>query len=113
MDADSDFDFEGPANPSSTEDNEEGGSAIYINGVAVMPACCRHYAHIGRMCGHCPKCPFAVLVPDSDEDENDSRQRRAAHGQGARVSALAPPPTPPSPVKAARKGPPRRAKAPR
>jgi hypothetical protein len=47
------FEYESPANPSSTEDNEEGGSAVYINGVAVMPACCRPYAHIGRMCGHC------------------------------------------------------------
>ena len=65
------FEYESPANPSSTEDNEEGGSAVYINGAAVMPACCRHYAHIGRMCGHCPtrKCLFTVLVPDSDEDE--------------------------------------------
>ena len=112
MDSDSDFDFESPANSSSGED-EEGGSVI-DEGVALVPPSCRFYAQIGRVCGHCPDCPFAVLKPDSNQDKNDGRRRRAVVPVRVRLTAprppRAPPNTPPTPSRSACKGPPRHAR---
>lgn len=107
------FEYESPADPSSTEDDEEGGSAIN-EGAAGMPASCRFYAQIGRVCGHCPNCPFAVLMPDSDEDDDSSQRRRAVIQVRARLATSRPllslPATPPTPSRSARKGPPRHAR---
>ena len=83
------FEYKSPADPSSTEDDEEGGSAIN-EGAAGMPASCRFYAHIGCVCGHCPNCPLAVLMPDSDEDDDSSQRRRAVIPVRARLATSRP-----------------------
>ena len=106
---------------SSDEQTEAGGSsdedpaaacasAALNEGVALRPAACRFYAQIGRVCGHCPNCPFAVLLLDSDFDEDDGHRRRAAVHVRARPTAPAPRQIPLAPSRAAHKGPPRLAR---
>ena len=65
-------------------------------------ASCPYLPLIGRLCGHCPSCPPAVIIESDSEDEAPSRRRRRA------VQLAAPPKSePPPPPLSARKTPPR------
>ena len=65
---------------------------------------CLHFPSIGRLCGHCPLCPAAVLLESDSEDEAPSRRARRA----VRLSAPSTSRPPPPPSTSAKKRPPLR-----